>query len=228
VITTVAADGSPGAWGQAPAPFLPPIDVQDGRGITGARARGRGGALGGILIAVATGLLFLLRTGLFAASLNTQYRYVFHARYQPAARWVEALSLDLVMAISSLLALGRARAGKPARAERVLTTACAGSSGMMNFAAANDASAKSVLPYVMPPVFLAVVADRVISTARRHAIGQGERSRWRAAAPLALYAVRLAPAPPGTAAGLRVGPRNLVTVNTRSLSAPSGMWGPTS
>ena len=41
----------------------------------------------------------------------------------------------------------------------------------MNFAAANDASPKSVLAYVMPPVFLAVVADRV-SVARRHAVGQ--------------------------------------------------------
>ena len=40
--------------------------------------------------------------------------------------------------------------------------ACAGASGVMNFAAANDASPKSVLAYVMPPVFLAVVADRVV------------------------------------------------------------------
>jgi hypothetical protein len=52
-------------------------------------------------------------------------------------------------------------------------------------------------------VFLAVVADRVVSVARRHALGQDERSPWLAAAPLAAYAVRLVLAPPSTAAGLR-------------------------
>jgi hypothetical protein len=156
-----------------------------------------------VLVAVATGLLFLLGVGLFAVSLDAQYRYVFHAKHQSAASWVEALSLDLGMAIFSLLALGLARAGKPARVERVLIMGCAAASGVMNFAAANDASPKSVLAYVMPPVFLAVVADRVVSVARRHATGEDERSPWLAAAPLAAYAVRLVLAPPSTAAGLR-------------------------
>jgi hypothetical protein len=55
----------------------------------------------------------------------------------------------------------------------------------------------------MPPVFLAVVADRVVSVVRRHALGQDERSPWRAAALLAAYAVRLVLAPPSTAPGLR-------------------------
>jgi Protein of unknown function (DUF2637) len=156
-----------------------------------------------VLVAVATGLLFLLGVGLFAVSLDAQYQYVFHAKHQSAMSWVEALALDLGMAVFSLLALGLARAGKPARTERVLIMACAAASGVMNFAAANDASAKSVLAYVMPPVFLAVVADRVVSVARRHAIGEDERSPWLAAAPLAAYAVRLVLAPPSTAAGLR-------------------------
>jgi hypothetical protein len=73
----------------------------------------------------------------------------------------------------------------------------------MNFAAANDASPKSVLAYVMPPVFLAVVADRVVSVARRHVLGEDERPPWLAAGCLALYALRLVLAPPATAAGLR-------------------------
>jgi hypothetical protein len=73
----------------------------------------------------------------------------------------------------------------------------------MNFAAANDASPKSVLAYVMPPVFLAVVADRVVSVARRHVLGEDERSPWLAAASLVLYALRLVLAPASTAAGLR-------------------------
>jgi hypothetical protein len=155
------------------------------------------------MVAVATGLLFLLGVGLFAVSLDAQYRYVFHAKHQSAASWVEALALDVGMAIFSLLALGLARAGKPARTERVLIMTCAGASGVMNFAAANDASPKSVLAYVMPPVFLAVVADRVVSVARRHVLGEDERSPWLAAAPVLLYALRLALAPPSTTAGLR-------------------------
>ena len=80
---------------------------------------------------------------------------------------------------------------------------CAAASGVMNFAAASDASFKSVLAYVMPPVFLAVVADRVVAVARLHALDQDERSPWQAAAPLVAYAVRLVLAPPSTAAGLR-------------------------
>jgi hypothetical protein len=156
-----------------------------------------------VLVAVAIGLLFLLGVGLFAVSLDAQYRYVFHAKHQSAASWVEALALDVGMAIFSLLALGLARAGKPARVERVLITVCAAASGVMNFAAANDASLKSVLAYVMPPVFLAVVADRVVSVVRRHVLGEHERSPWLSAAPLILYLVRLVLAPPSTAAGLR-------------------------
>jgi hypothetical protein len=156
-----------------------------------------------VLVAVAIGLLFALGVGLFAVSLDAQYRYVFHAKHQSAASWVEALALDVGMAIFSLLALGLARAGKPARVERVLITVCAAASGVMNFAAANDASPKSVLAYVMPPVFLAVVVDRVVSVVRRHVLGEYERSPWLAAAPLILYLVRLVLAPFSTAAGLR-------------------------
>jgi hypothetical protein len=156
-----------------------------------------------VLVAVATGLLFLLGIGLFAVSLDAQYRYVFHAKHQSAASWVEALALDVGMAIFSLLALGLARAGQPAGVERALITVCAAASGVMNFAAANDSSPKSVLAFVMPPVFLAVVADRVVSVVRRHVLGEHERSPWRAAAPLALYVTRLMLAPPSTALGLR-------------------------
>jgi hypothetical protein len=107
------------------------------------------------------------------------------------------------MAIFSLLALGLARAGQPARVERALITVCAAASGVMNFAGANDASPKSVLAFVMPPVFLAVVADRVVSVVRRLVLGEHERSPWLAAAPLALYGLRLVLAPPTTALGLR-------------------------
>jgi hypothetical protein len=158
---------------------------------------------GSVLVAMATGMLFVLGVGLFSVSLDAQYRYVFHAKHQSAASWIEALALDVGMAIFSLLALGLARAGKPARVERVLITVCAGASGVMNFAAANDASPKSVLAYVMPPVFLAVVADRVVSVVRRHVLGEQEQSPWHGAIPIVMYLLRLLLAPPSTAAGLR-------------------------
>jgi hypothetical protein len=200
-VTAAAADHRPGK--QGPGPALRPVPGEGCQIPAGASGRGSRRRPGSFLVAVATGLLFLLGVGLFAVSLDAQYRYVFHAKHQSAASWVEALALDLGMAIFSLLALGLARAGKPARAERALITLCAAASGVMNFAAANDASPKSVLAYVMPPVFLAVVADRVVSVARRHVLGENERSPWQAAAPVVLYLARLVLAPPSTAAGLR-------------------------
>ena len=198
---TAAASRDPGE--QAPGPALRPVPGEGDHLLAGGREQRSSRTPGGVLVAVATGLLFALAVGLFAVSLDAQYRYVFHAKHQSAASWVEALALDVGMAIFSLLALGLARAGKPARVERVLITVCAAASGVMNFAAADDASPKSVLAYVMPPVFLAVVADRVVSVVRRHVLGEHERSPWLAAAPLILYLVRLVLAPPSTAAGLR-------------------------
>lgn len=203
MLHTVAAAGSRDLGEQGPGPALRPVrGGEEGHLPSGARKQGSRKP-GGALIAVAAGLLFLLAVGLFAVSLDAQYRYLFHAKHQSAASWVEALALDLGMAVFSLLALGLARAGKPARVERVLITVCAAASGVMNFAAANDASPKSVLAYVMPPVFLAVVVDRVVSVVRRHVLGEHERSPWLAAAPLVLYLVRLLLAPPSTAVGLR-------------------------
>jgi hypothetical protein len=203
VIHTVTAATSGGPDGPGTVPALRPVPGEGSPALAGTRQRGSGHRPGGALIAVATGLLFVLGAGLFAVSLDAQYRYVFHAKHQSAASWIEALALDVGMVIFSLLALGLARAGKPARAERVLITACAAASGVMNFAAANDASVKSVLAYVMPPVFLAVVADRVVSVVRRHALGEDERSPWLAAGTAFLYTLRLVLALPSTAAGLR-------------------------
>jgi hypothetical protein len=203
VIHTVRAADSYDPAGQGGGPALRPVHGEGSQVPAETWQRRNGHRPGSVLIAVATGLLFLLGVGLFAVSLDAQYRYVFHAKHQSAASWIEALALDVGMAVFSLLALGLARAGKPARAERVLIMACAGASGVMNFAAANDASPKSVLAYVMPPVFLAVVTDRVVSVARRHVLGEHERSPWLAAGTAFLYTLRLTLAPPSTAAGLR-------------------------
>jgi hypothetical protein len=121
---------------------------------------------------------------------------------------------DVGMIIFSLLALGLARAGKPARTERTLIMACSAGSAAMNYAAADTASPRSVAAYVAAPVFLAVVVDRVIAVIRRHVLGDDETSAWTAlgralitavklAGLVLLYSLRFALAAPETAAGLR-------------------------
>ncbi len=161
------------------------------------------------LVRSATALLFLLGGGLLAVSLAAQYSYLLRERHQHWPSLIEALALDLGMLIFSLLALGLARGGQDARTERVLILACAGGSSLMNYAAADVTSPRSVLAYAMPPVFLAVVADRVISVVRRHYLGRAGGSAWLTAGHAALsigrsgYGLRLAIAPVSTLKGAR-------------------------
>jgi hypothetical protein len=170
---------------------------------------------GRALVNTATILLGLLAAGLFGVSLAAQYQYILRAKHhQVTASAVEALALDAGMIIFSLLALGLARAGQSARIERALILACAFGSAAMNYAAADVISPRSVAAYVMPPVFLAVVTDRVIAVVRRHMLGEEERSAWavlgRAALAVlgwsgrvVLYGLRLVLAPKSTFGGLR-------------------------
>jgi len=158
---------------------------------------------GSRLITTATVLLGLLAAGLFVVSLAAQYRYVFAEKHQAIPSMIEAVGLDVGMAIFSLLALGLAMAGQSARVERVLILVCAFGSAGMNYAAANGGSPRSVTAYVVPPVFLAVVVDRVVAVVRRHVIGDGERSAWSAFGRAALYGLRFVLALPSTCSGLR-------------------------
>lgn len=146
---------------------------------------------GSALIGTAAWLLAALGAGLLFVSFAGQYQYIFLARHQSAASLIEALMSDVGMIIFSLLALGLARAGKPARTERTLIMACAAGSAAMNYAAADTASPRSVAAYVAAPVFLAVVVDRVIAVIRRHVLGQDEASAWTALGRAVLAAVRL-------------------------------------
>jgi hypothetical protein len=160
-------------------------------------------AAGSVLVSAATVLLGLLAAGLFVVSLAAQYRYVFNAKHQALPSVIEAVGLDAGMTIFSLLALGLARAGQSARIERALVIACAIGSAAMNYAAADDGSPRSVAAYVMPPVFLAVVVDRVVAVVRRHVLGDSERSAWTGFGRVALYVLRFVLAMPSTAKGLR-------------------------
>ena len=139
---------------------------------------------------------------------------MFAVKHQSVPSAIEAIGLDAGMAVFSLLALGLAMAGQSARIERALIVVCAVASAGQNYAAADVVSPRSVAAYVMPPLFLALVVDRVVAVVRRHVLGDAERSVWaavgRGLAAVAkglglvlLYLLRLFLAPPSTSAGLR-------------------------
>ncbi len=175
---------------------------------------GAGRAPGSVLVAVAAWLLTLTGGGALFVSFAAQYAYLLTVRRQGVASVIEALLLDLLMIVFTLLALGLARAGQSSRAERALILACAAASAYMNVSAADVASPRSVAAYAVAPVALAVVVDRVVAVIRRHVLAGAEPSTWvtvgRAAATAAritglvlLYALRFALAAPETARGLR-------------------------
>jgi hypothetical protein len=188
---------------------------QDTRHVTNVRRlAGAGRAPGSVLISAAAWLLALIGAGALYVSFTAQRQYIFAARRQDAASIVEALLLDLLMIVFTLLALGLSRAGKPSRTERALILACAAASAYMNVAAADVTSPRSVAAYVIAPLALAVVVDRVVAVIRRHVLADTEPSAWaplgraaaaaaRAAGLLVLYTLRFILAPPETARGLR-------------------------
>jgi len=169
---------------------------------------------GSRLILAAALLLAMLAAGFYVVTLAAQYRFVLGQKQETVPSVIEALGLDAGMAVFALLALGLAMAGQPARTERALVLACSLASAAMNYAAADVHSPRSVLVYVMPPVFLAVTVDRVVAVVRRHVLGDAERSAWAAAGRalaaaargfgvVLLYVLRFVLAPPSTGAGLR-------------------------
>jgi hypothetical protein len=178
------------------------------------RIAGAERAPGSRLILAATVLLGLLAAGLFVVSLAAQYRYVFEVKHRSVPSAIEAVGLDAGMAVFSLLALGLAMAGQPARIERALIVVCAVASAAQNYAAADVTSPRSVAAYVVPPLFLALVVDRVVAVIRRHVLGEAERSVWagvggglgaavKGLGLVLLYLLRLVLAPPSTTTGLR-------------------------
>ena len=171
-------------------------------------------APGSVLITAAAWLLALIGAGALYVSFTAQQRYVFAARHQDVASIIEALLLDLLMVVFTLLALGLSRAGKSSRTERALILACAAASAYMNVSAADTASPRSVVAYAVAPIALAVVVDRVVAVIRRHVLGDDEASAWtalgrtglsavRLAGIVLLYSLRFALAAPETARGLR-------------------------
>ena len=178
------------------------------------RRAGTGRAPGSVLIAVAGWLLALTGGGALFVSFSAQYAYIVAVRRQHVASVIEALLLDLLMIVFTLLALGLSRAGKSSRTERALILACAAASSYMNVSAADVASPRSVAAYAVAPIALAVVVDRVVAVIRRHVLADREPSAWSTLGPAAaaaaritglvlLYSLRFALAAPETARGLR-------------------------
>ena len=208
------ADDDPSAPPRGPGLFQ--VTQDDGeRGITNVRRiAGAERAPGSVLIGWAAWLLALIGAGALYVSFSAQRQYVFGARHQNAAAIIEALLLDVLLIVFTLLALGLSRAGKSSRTERALILACAIASAYMNVSDADTASPRSVVAYAVAPVALAVVVDRVVSVIRRHVMGVDEVSAWtalgratvaaaRVATMAALYSLRFALAPLPTAKGLR-------------------------
>ena len=178
------------------------------------RIAGAERAPGSAVVSAATSCWACWPAGLFVVTLSAQYKYVFAAKHQAIPAMIEAAALDLGMAIFALLALGLAMAGQAAKIERALIVACALGSAAQNYAAADVTSPRSVAAYVAPPLFLALVVDRVVAVVRRHVLGDDERSVWAAVGralaavrqgprPGLAYVLRLVLAPPSTSAGLR-------------------------
>jgi hypothetical protein len=170
---------------------------------------------GSRLIATGTVLLFVAMVGLLGVSYAAQYSYVLNQRHQHVASLIEAGALDVLLIIFSLLALGLARAGLPAKTERALVLVFACGSALMNYAAADVTSPRSVAAYVMPPVALAIVVDRCVAATRRHVLGMRDGSSpWAVASTAAgraarfaglslLYVLRFLADRKGTGAGIR-------------------------
>ena len=169
---------------------------------------------GARLIWASTAGLAVLALATFYVSFRAQYAFMFAVKHQDAPALIEALIADVAMVICSLLALGMACAGQPAKVARLLVVVFAGLSAGMNYLAADVPSVRSVAVYVMPPAVFAVCTDQTVAVIRRHGLGITEDSAWtglgravlaaaRAAGVIVLYGLRLILAPAETAGGLR-------------------------
>ena len=147
---------------------------------------------GARLIWASTLGLAVLALATFYVSFRAQFTFMYAVKHQDLPALIEALIADVAMVVCSLLALGMACAGQPAKAARLLVVIFAGLSAGMNYLAADVSSIRSVAVYVMPPVVFAVCTDQTVAVIRRHGLGIAEESAWTTLGRLVLAAVRLA------------------------------------
>ena len=133
---------------------------------------------GARLIWASTAGLAVLALATFYVSFRAQFTFMYAVKHQDAPALIEALIADVAMVVCSLLALGMACAGQPAKVARLLVVLFAGLSAGMNYLAADVSSVRSVAVYVMPPVVFAVCTDQTVAVIRRHGLGITEDSAW--------------------------------------------------
>ena len=169
---------------------------------------------GARLIWASTLGLAVLALATFYVSFRAQFTFMYAVKHQDAPALIEALIADVAMVTCSLLALGMACAGQPAKVARLLVVVFAALSAGMNYLAADVSSVRSVAVYVMPPAVFAVCTDQTVAVIRRHGLGIAEDSAWTVLGRLALttvsfagiillYGLRFILAPAETARGLR-------------------------
>ena len=133
------------------------------------RLAGAGRAPGTVLISAAAWLLVLIGGGALYVDFDAQQQYVFTVRQHQAASIIEALLLDLLMIVFTLLALGLSRAGKSSRTERALILASARSRRPTRSVSTPTPPAPApIAAYILAPLTLAVVVDRVVAVIHRH------------------------------------------------------------
>jgi len=147
---------------------------------------------GARLIWASTAGLAVLALATFYVSFRAQFSFMYAVKHQDAPALIEALIADVAMVICSMLALGMACAGQPAKAARLLVVVFAALSAGMNYLAADMSSFRSVAVYVMPPAVFAVCTDQTVAVIRRHGLGIAEDSAWTVLGRLASAAARLA------------------------------------
>lgn len=165
-------------------------------------------ATGRWLVAGVCLLLACLAVAMGVTSFHAQFTYIFATKRQWAPAVLEALGLDAGAVTFALLGIALARLSRRAVVERILVVACALGSCGMNVLNANLASPRSVAVYGMPPILFALTSDRLIAVIRRAALGwatgaDDQRSAWYLVGRTALYGMRLAVDPRGTARGTR-------------------------
>jgi hypothetical protein len=201
-----------------------------------------------LIWAAACGLA-VLAAATFYVSFRAQFTFMYAVKHQDLPALIEALIADVAMVVCLLLALGMACAGQSAKVARLLVVVFAGLSAGMNYLAADVASFRSVVVYVMPPAVFAVCTDQTVAVIRRHGLGIQEDSAWiglgrlvlagmRLAGIILLYGLRFILAPAETATGLRrmvlaaaplpdAGPRRAAAeVTPGTAAAPEGAPAP--
>ncbi len=131
---------------------------------------------GARLIWASTLGLAVLAAATFYVSFRAQFTFMYAVKHQDLPALIEALIADVAMVTCSLLALGMACAGQPAKVARLLVVVFAGLSAGMIYLAADVSSFRSVAVYVMPPAVFAVCTDQTVAVIRRHGLGIAEDS----------------------------------------------------